>query len=1015
MEKARQLLNQEMQKRLSAKPRQANQAQAPSIITIPVVFHIVLPDPTIVTDAEVDYQMAVLNRDFAGVNDDSTNLSPMFPYSLRGHSSIRFCLAQKDTRGNNTTGIERRCSSTLTTTSKDDPVKLSAPGGLDAWDPSQYLNVWICNATISGLLGYATYPFPFSGYPVPEAAFQGVVITRAGFGNIRSPYALNRGRTLVHETGHYFGLLHSFEGGCNSTDFSQSSFGGSGNDDTPSQSNATGSGNPSVFTCPSGLVPSGCLPSVESGRLYQNYMDYTDDPCLSMFTVNQVVRMEAAIDLFRASLKNTDACSQPVVLTNNIAPWQVNNPTGGRGGVYTGCSSAANTHTYCSSSAEYIFTPQITLRNTGSNLVREVEIWISIDNSPAQLNKKAGFAAGIPFLTDTTIALNPITCNGGAHVLKFFTKNPNGIADSKPENDTIIADIFVDLPSITPIMEGFEQPVFPPAGWESLNTSGDEVTWNRTDSVQKSGIAAAYINLYGYNKTGGYDNLVTPNIDVRNADSIIVSFERAYRQYSLTNSDFTDTLELVISSDCKKTFTSIWKKGGARLATNSIPTGSVNWFPAETDWLKETFDIKPYITSGTTSLHVGFRTRNGYGQNLFLDDVNINLIARPRRDAAITRVDQPTERLCSRTTRPTLVISNSGKDTLRSIKINYAIDGGPTTTQTWTGLLPGGQTATVSLAGFTVSTTGAHRFSVYTSEPNQSADENTLNDTVNIRFSVVDPVSAPVNEGFETTVFPPVYWDLAGPAALSGWKRTIRAFSLGSASAWLPNFRYNGNGAKAELYSPLIQVTNADSVFVKFDLSYRTLKFAGNLGISTDTLEVLFTSDCGLTTRSIYKKWGNELQTVKEPYPYSARDITGFIPTLLSEWRTDSINLTSLAAPSSQFQLVFRNINNNGNNLFLDNIRVNQVIVPARLKSQGYLILPNPSTGLFYLRHFVVPVNLKAVQVVNANGQLIWMKSFKADALSLIPLDLSGQAAGVYFVRLTYTDKSITQRIVKIK
>lgn len=1013
VEKANQLLNKEIQQRLSLNHIERNNLKnTQAIITIPVVVHIVLPEPEAVTDSEIQSQLDVLNRDFAGLNSDSSNIFPMFPYSLRGHSNIRFCLAQKDDNGNLTNGIERRCSNTVSSISSNDPIKISAYGGLDAWDPSRYFNIWVSNANIAGVLGYATYPFSFLSYTEPDFKYQGVVIARSGFGNITSPYQSNRGRTLVHETGHYFGLFHTFEGGCENQDFNLSSFNGSSTDDTPAQINATGSGNPSINKCPSGNIATGCSSGIDSGRLYQNYMDYSEDPCMTLFTVNQVTRMEAALDLFRVSLKTSDACKAPVLLTNNISAIEILQPFGGRDGLYKGCQ-IETANIYCTSSVPYTVSPQVKFRNTGSNPINEVDIWYSIDDNAAIFNNKTVFHTALPSLADTIITITPISFNGGPHVLKIFTRNPNTIPDSKPDNDTVSANLYIDLPLPSPVTQGFESPVFPADGWKIFQSSKDNVTWERTVLGQQSGIAAAFMNFYNYQNNGHIDNLVSPAIDISNADSILVSFARAYRQYSLTPDNFLDTLEVVISEDCGATYKSVWQKWGTELVTNPGPTGLIEWFPLATDWLSATIDVKPFVSPGAGSLQIGFRTKNGFGQNLFLDDINIRTFIKTRRDAAIVQIKEPFDRLCSRTFTPGFVIANKGTDTLRTININYVLDGAAVNTQTWTGILLSGQTTTVSYAPITLLTGGSHTFKVYTSDPNVLPDQNTSNDSLGAPFFVFDAVFAQVSEGFEATVFPPANWYITRSNAVYNWDRTTLASKDGIASSMIRNRRYNGNGSTDDLYSPLVQINNADSVFVKFDLAYAALRYSGNTNVAMDTLEILFTKDCGHTFTSIYKKGGESLRTLQNHYIYSPNDTTGFIPGHRSEWRTDSIDLTAIAGSSGTFQLVFRNTNNNGNNIFLDNILINQVTLPARLKKEGWLVFPNPSTGLFYVRHYLRPVNLTGIQIVNTGGQLIWFQQFNGNALSNIPLDLSRYMAGIYFIRLLYTDKVITQRIIK--
>lgn len=129
-----------------------------AIVTVPIVVHIVLPNPYVVSDADVQSQIDRLNLDFAGVNGDSSNASAAF-LALRGHSMIQFCLAKRTPGGQLTSGIERRTSATTSSPlNTEDPIKYQSMGGLDQWDPNSYLNLWIGNDDGSGeILGYAHF------------------------------------------------------------------------------------------------------------------------------------------------------------------------------------------------------------------------------------------------------------------------------------------------------------------------------------------------------------------------------------------------------------------------------------------------------------------------------------------------------------------------------------------------------------------------------------------------------------------------------------------------------------------------------------------------------------------------------------------------------------------------------------------------------------------------------------------------------------------------------------------
>jgi len=178
-------------------------------------------------------------------------------------------------------------------------------------------------------------------------------------------------------------------------------------------------------------------------------------------------------------------------------------------------------------------------------------------------------------------------------------------------------------------------------------------------------------------------------------------------------------------------------------------------------------------------------------------------------------------------------------------------------------------------------------------------------------------------------------------------------------------------------------------------------------GAPTDTLEVLVTKDCGNTFTSVYKKWGNDLQTTSEPG-------IDFIPVSSSQWRTETIDLTNIA-PTGPTQIVFRNTNNNKNNIYIDNVNLKTRILPGRLKREGVIVLPNPFSDKFTVWHYQAPTKLRFISVFNSLGQLVWSKQYNSNAQKQEVVDLSTRSSGVYIIRLGYTDSNYNTSIKVVK
>jgi Pregnancy-associated plasma protein-A/Secretion system C-terminal sorting domain len=256
------------------------------VIYIPVVVHVVYENSTEnISDAQINSQITSLNNDFRKLNLDFSDAPNNFQ-SSGADMKISFCLASVDPNGNFTTGITRTETTRdeFTFDLSDDP-KTTSDGGKDNWDPEKYLNIWVCDLT-GGLLGYATFPSDLNSFP----DLDGVVIGYKFFGtfNTQSPY--NLGRTATHEVGHWLNLKHIWG----------DSFCGNDNvSDTPEQEDANEG-------CPS--FPEISCSNGPNGDMFVNYMDYSNDACLLLFTNGQKERSNATISSVRNEILNSGAC-----------------------------------------------------------------------------------------------------------------------------------------------------------------------------------------------------------------------------------------------------------------------------------------------------------------------------------------------------------------------------------------------------------------------------------------------------------------------------------------------------------------------------------------------------------------------------------------------------------------------------------------------------------------------------------------------------------------------------------
>jgi hypothetical protein len=236
--------------------------------TVKVVVNVVYKtDEQNVSAAQINSQIAVLNRDFAAKNTDKSKVPAPWK-GLVTDSKIRFKLFKVT-----------RTMTSVASFQANDAVKRASSGGIAPLDPKKYLNLWVCPLG-GGLLGYAQFP----GGPVNT---DGVVINYRAFGtNGTAKAPFNLGRTATHEVGHYFNLRHIWGDteDCSGSDMVA---------DTP---NCAGPnfGKPPfpTITCNNG----------PNGDMFVNYMDYVDDVAMFMFTAQQVTRMRTTLEGPRSGL-----------------------------------------------------------------------------------------------------------------------------------------------------------------------------------------------------------------------------------------------------------------------------------------------------------------------------------------------------------------------------------------------------------------------------------------------------------------------------------------------------------------------------------------------------------------------------------------------------------------------------------------------------------------------------------------------------------------------------------------
>ncbi|TNF48725.1 MAG: PKD domain-containing protein [Bacteroidetes bacterium] len=653
-----------------------------TLLTLPIVFHVITSGSgaTNINAVWVQRQVDQLNIDYRNLAG-STN-------AAAADVEIQFCLAVVDPSGNVLTepGIHRVTSygaGPFTQTTMDNTVK---PGTI--WNPNNYINIWTADLS-GGLLGYAQFPSNsgLSGLNTNggSANTDGVVILHTSLGSVANPNpaggVYGRGRTLSHELGHWLGLRHIWgDGACNVDDFCA---------DTPAAAAAN-------YGCPTGT--NSCTGGSYPGNdMIENYMDYTDDACMNIFTADQKTRIRAVLNVAtrRSTLAASTACNLPSSDDSGISA--IVTPNG--------------------EICQTTFTPVVTLKNYGGNVLTSCQIKYNIDGGA---NSTFNWTGSLASFATINVTLPSVTTTVGSHTFNSFTLLPNGVTDASSGNDASSASFTVNLTagSAIPVSEGFASTTFAPTNW-TINNGGNALTWVR---VTNAGIAptagnAARMDNYSTNIAGDVDDLVMFPVDLTGYSSVTLTFDVAHARY---NSSYIDRLDVVVWG-CGLPETQVYSKSGSTLATVADQTTAFT--PTAAQWRNETVDLSPYI--GNNKVYIGFRNISGYGNNTYLDNINLSGVVAAVPPVANYTASQST--ICSGST----------------VNFTDASTGSPTT-YSWS--FPGGTPSTSTSANPSIvyNTAGTYNVSL-TVTNGAGSDTQTYNNMITVNATPSTPVVSVTN------------------------------------------------------------------------------------------------------------------------------------------------------------------------------------------------------------------------------------------------------------------------------
>jgi len=886
------------------------------VITIPVVVHVVHDGDPVgqnenLSQAQVNSQIEILNEDFRRLNSDTTDTPANFQ-PVAADIEIEFCLAQVDPQGNvlNEPGIDRY-NGGQSTWSQNDIDNTLKPNTI--WDPNRYFNIWTVDFGNSGLLGYAQFPEASGLQGMPSgsqnAQTDGVVVRHTAFGrvgNVNAP--ADKGRTATHEVGHWLGLRHIWgDGDCSQDDFCN---------DTP-DADASTSG------CPNSQSSCGSVDMIE------NYMDYTDDACMNLFTADQKSRMRTVMNNSprRVDLLSSNVCQ---VLDKEYVSGQVVDSATG-----TGIPNAE----VLISSNNYNFS-------------------IQTDNS--------GFFADSVFEGTYDIY---------AGKWGYVT---NQVANVNLQDDS--SGIVIEL------AEGYYDDFIFDFNW-SVNSTASTGIWekgdpigtfynsapsNPEDDIQTDYGKEAYVTGNGGGNVGdddiddGVTTLTSPVFDLSNYNNPKISYHRWFfndaggsppndsLEVSISNGNTTVTVETIDADSVLGQ----WRFNEFRVSDYINPTANMQIIYEASDDAADghlveaavdVFQVTDSVATNTapiTGLNANPKTVcRGDTVNFFDSSTNGPTSwdwSFPGGTPSSSNAEAPQVVYTSAGTYDvTLIATNSyGSDTItkNSFITVDTLAGGFTANKT--SVCPG------EVVNFTDQTTcnpTSYQWSFPNGNPSSSTSANpsvsySASGTYDVQLIVsnnfdTDTIikqnsitvgsgqSLPFQEDFESGNLSTNNWQIKNPDNGFTWEfQSVSGNTPGGTAVRVNCFNYGDPGQRDGLITPALDFSNYSDIQLTFEHAYR--RSSTN---DQDSLIVYLSTDCGVSyPYRIYAAGENGSGTFATNYTTN----TDWVPSSTDDWcltgvgaSCDTVDLSAFSG-NPNVRLKFETYNDNGNNIYLDNINI---------------------------------------------------------------------------------------------
>jgi hypothetical protein len=903
------------------------------ILQVPVVFHIIHKGESIGTGTNlsqerIDRQLAILNEDFNKSNADTLETLLEFQL-LASNAEIEFVYARQDPQGFETTGIVRVLGS-AGSYSYQNRSSLSAES---YWPAESYLNIWVADLAGSSL-GWAE--FPVSNLPGLEEAsnnrlIDGVSVDYLYFGeNPSSPSFESKGRTATHEMGHFFGLRHIWgDGGCAVDDYC---------DDTPESSSSSTGCNLSKTTC-------GTLDMV------QNFMDYTDDACMSLFSLNQRARMRTVIENSprRLSLTTSEGLNFPPIFNRDLA------------------LSALNPQ--FSSNCTEDFVPRVQLINNGLDSAANYEVNLFINNQLIE---------SIPgvdtLLSEQVITLNFSTLSivqYGNYELNYEVNYTDGQADQRIENNSV-NEFIQKLEQLSlPYQKTFGSSL---NSWQIRNEDGEE-TWRPLNGFFGIPFFENKQNL------GQIEQLISPIFDLTEMERPELSFV-----FSQSADTLPHKFQIYASFDCGETYNHLVYSASNQSMLTAFETEDEFTPQYRLDW--DTIQVDLNYLKNETSVSFNLIAENRNGNNLYINQLSIGESGTPAKRVSPTRWVKTNPLICDQPIISDLEIENTGRFVVNSFLLEVFDGSVLIYSETIDSTLTVGEKIIILIPELVPEKNDGTLKAIIST----GASEELVKSELFLAYKVdcteeLAPLRLILLGNNQDN------WYSFNPNDNATWlyDPILQVVSSNSSISQIKN-------SEDWLITPVLDVSRVNYLGLIFDIAYRKPYK------QSESFEILVTGEDGLVFNTlIYEKKGDSLATA-----------FGNDENSPQIWRNEFVDLSPFVY-RDKIRLAFKVRHENGQNIFLKNVSffIGKTPPPAYpATNKNFVVYPNPANDIINLHLNLPDASEGFFQITDLQGKVILQFNEPKLLNQFINFDVSSLADGMYLLHLRTDNNRSSERFV---